>query len=241
MSVQHAMGITLGFDVQETGVGPLSNPALEPRRSLTFECDIAHTRQLHSHSRLSSSHSAQQTHTSSTHTLKPSNIPHHLQAFVEQHDIKTNYRTPLNIPALTHELEAHPNHSFVHKFIHNLSKIGYNGPELTLISNNLQSAYHQPSIIAASIAKECKEGRILGPFSHPLCLIFAPLALAWFPNMIVDGEQYATCLHLVTTALMPISIQSLFAQTTGIYLGCNGKRNFTSIPFYLLVCVQRHS
>ena len=44
ISVQHAMEITLGFNVQETGVGPLSNSALEPRRSPTFECDTAHTR-----------------------------------------------------------------------------------------------------------------------------------------------------------------------------------------------------
>ena len=115
---------------------------------------------------------------------------------------------------MNHELEAQPNCNFVYTLIHNLTygyNIGYNGPELTLIINNLQPAYHQPSILDASIAKECQEGRIVGPFSRPLCLIFAILALAWFPNTMVNGKQYATCLHLITIALMTISIQAYSA------------------------------
>ena len=65
-----------------------------------------------------------------------------------------------------------------------------------------------PTIIAAAIAKECQKGRILGLFHTTLFKIFTDLALAWFPNVILDSKQYATCLHLVTIALMTISIQA---------------------------------
>jgi len=79
-----------------------------------------------------------------------------------------------------------PNKNFVHTLIHNVTygrNISYNGPELTLISNNLQSAYHQPSILNTSIANKCQEGRILRPLLHPLYQIFARLGLV--PNSVV--------------------------------------------------------
>ena len=84
----------------------------------------------------------------------------------------------------------------MHTLIHNLTygcNIGYNGPELTLISNNLQSAYHQSSILDASIAKECEEGRILGPFSRPPLLNFCSFGLGLIPKH--DGGWRTIC-HL---------------------------------------------
>ena len=58
-------------------------------------------------------------------------------------------------------------------------------------NRNLLSAYQQPSILDSSLAQDCKDGRILGPFgaaplSNVLC---SGLGLVPKHIMMVDGTQ----------------------------------------------------
>ena len=159
-SAYHAKVITPGPNVLETGVDPLCESHLAPRRSLTFECDTVNNRQLQMFSR-PTHNPAQPQICHATYTPQIGNMPQHLQIFIDQYNIQVTYRTPLNVLTLTRELEVHPDRKFVHTLIHNLTygcNIGYNGPDLDQISSNLQSAYHQPIILDTAIANECQAG-----------------------------------------------------------------------------------
>jgi len=63
---------------------------------------------------------------------------------------------------------------------HNLTygcNIGYGGPELDQISNNLQSVHHEPTILDAAIATKCQAQQILGLLAHAHSPISVPLVL----------------------------------------------------------------
>ena len=180
----HAKVITPGPNVLETGVDPLGESHLAPRRSLILECDTVNDRQLQMFSR-PMHNPVQHQICHATYIPQIGNMPRRLQIFIDQHNIQVTYRTPLNVFTLTRELEVHPDRKFVHTLIHNLIygyNIGYNGPELDQISSNLHSAYHQPIILDTAIANECQVGRILGPFAHPPLPHFRSSGLGLVPK-----------------------------------------------------------
>ena len=93
-----------------------------------------------------------------------------LQQFVRAQKIILHSRTPVNAHHLYLELSAHPDQPFVKQLLHNLQygcAIGYAGPQFSHCSNNLPSAFQQPSILDITLASECSAGRILGPFPSP--------------------------------------------------------------------------
>ena len=176
----HAKVMTPGPNVLQTGVDPLGESHLAPRRSLILECDTVNDRQLQMFNRpMYNPVQHQICHT--TYIPQIGNMPRRLQIFIDQHNIQVTYRTPLNVFTLTRELEVHPDRKLEHTLIHNLTygcNIGHNGPELDQISSNLHSAYHQLIILDTAIANECQAGRTLVPFALPHSLISVPLALA---------------------------------------------------------------
>ncbi len=80
--------------------------------------------------------------------------------------------TPLRPLELERELVNHPDKDFVSQLIHNLQhgcRIGYTGPEFTHIAHHLPSALAQPTVIDEALQKECRAGRMAGPYPHPPC------------------------------------------------------------------------
>ena len=78
--------------------------------------------------------------------------------------------TPIRSFLLECEVSSYPDKIFVRQFIDDLQlgcSIGYTGPQFAHLANNLPSAYQQPSVIDATLEKECEAGRILGPFQTP--------------------------------------------------------------------------
>ena len=123
-------------------------------------------------------------------------LPQWLETFINQHNHLRYSRAPLNISALKSELTSHPDRLFVHNLIGNLINgcdIGYTRPQFTYRSNNLHSAYQQPTILDATIAEECKAGRVLGPFDKPPLPCFRSSGLGLVPKH--DGGWRTIC-HL---------------------------------------------
>ena len=93
--------------------------------------------------------------------------------------------TPLPPFVLERELSNHPDSAFVKQLINDLCHgyfIGYKGPQFSYCANNLVSAYQHPTIIDATLAKECQLGRILGPFHYPPLPNFRTLGLGLVPK-----------------------------------------------------------
>ena len=127
------------------------------------------------------------------------NSPHSpafLVNFINNYQISTCSRTPINIPALSSELVSHPDHHFVNALLDNLNEgcnLGYTRPQFNHCSRNLNSAYQHPAILDATIAEECKLGRFLGPFDKPPLSSFRSSGLGLVPKH--DGGWGAIC-HL---------------------------------------------
>lgn len=97
-------------------------------------------------------------------------LPQQLQQFVRAQKIILHSCTSVNAHHLYLELSAHPDQPFVKQLLHNLQygcAIGYNGPQFSHCSNNLPSAFQQPSVLDTTLASECSAGHILGPFPSP--------------------------------------------------------------------------
>ena len=80
-----------------------------------------------------------------------------------------NHGLPIRSFLLECEVSSYPDKIFVRQFIDDLllgCSIGYTGPQFAHLANNLPSAYQQPSVIDATLEKECEAGRILGTFSN---------------------------------------------------------------------------
>jgi len=60
--------------------------------------------------------------------------------------------------------------------------IGYTGPQFSYHANNLVSAYQHPTVIDATLEKECQLGRILGQFQAPPLPNFRTLGLGLVPK-----------------------------------------------------------
>ena len=78
--------------------------------------------------------------------------------------------TPLRPLEFECELVSYPNKDFVCHIVLGIRygfKIGCAGPQFAHTSPNLPSAYLQPKVIDETLHKECKAGRIAGPFSYP--------------------------------------------------------------------------
>ena len=93
--------------------------------------------------------------------------------------------TPLRPFILERELSNHPDKAFVKRLINDLCHgcfIGYEGPQFSYCANNLVSAYQHPTVIDATLEKECQLGRILGPFQHPPLPNFRTSGLGLVPK-----------------------------------------------------------
>ena len=78
--------------------------------------------------------------------------------------------TPLRPLVFERELASHPDHNFVSSIVQGITlgvKIGYTGPQCTLICSNLPSAHLNPQVIEDTLRRECEAGRMAGPFAEP--------------------------------------------------------------------------
>ena len=78
--------------------------------------------------------------------------------------------TPLRPLEFERKLASHPNKDFVQDIVQGIMsgvKIGYSGPQMSLISSNLPSAHLNSQVIEDSLQKECEAGRLAGPFPVP--------------------------------------------------------------------------
>ena len=74
--------------------------------------------------------------------------------------------TPIHVANLYFELQGYPNKLFVF-LISGLLKgfdIGYDGPQISIISSNMKSARDNPEVVRSYLAEEISLGRIFGPF-----------------------------------------------------------------------------
>ena len=80
----------------------------------------------------------------------------------------TKIITPLRPLEFERELSNHPDKTFVHKLLHDLTHgcdVGYRGPRFPCVAPHLPSAYIHSDIIDKSITEELTAGRLAGPFS----------------------------------------------------------------------------
>ena len=78
--------------------------------------------------------------------------------------------TPLRPQNFARYLSTHPDKAVVQRLLHGIQysfDIGYGGPVAGHTSPNLASAHAHPDVIDAHLRKECKAGRIAGPFPAP--------------------------------------------------------------------------
>ena len=93
--------------------------------------------------------------------------------------------TPIRSFLLERELSSHPDKIFVRQLVNDLQhgcSIGYTGPQFAHLAKNLPSAFQQPSVIDATLQKECEAGRILGPFPTPPLPNFRTSGLGLVPK-----------------------------------------------------------
>ena len=93
--------------------------------------------------------------------------------------------TPLQPFVLERELSDHTDKAFVMQLINDLShgcSIGYKGPQFSYHATNPLSTYQHPTTIDATLEKEFKLGRILGPFQHPPLPNFRTSGLGLVPK-----------------------------------------------------------
>ena len=93
--------------------------------------------------------------------------------------------TPIRSFLLERELSSHPDKTFVRQLINDLQhgcSIGYTGLQFAHLAKKLPSAFQQPSVIDATLQKECEAGRILGPFPTPPLPNFRTSGLGLVPK-----------------------------------------------------------
>ena len=78
--------------------------------------------------------------------------------------------TPIDARKLQHELRLHPNQALVDYVISGLSfgfRLGFNPESVSLksASQNMPTAFLQPSVIDQYLLTELEKGRVAGPFS----------------------------------------------------------------------------
>ena len=79
-------------------------------------------------------------------------------------------KTPINVENLSKELNNHPDKQLVTELINDLCygfNIGYLGPEMHNIAQNLKSVNANEAQISEHIIEELKKGRLAGPFNAP--------------------------------------------------------------------------
>ena len=78
--------------------------------------------------------------------------------------------TPVNVTYLKHELQYHPNATFVSHLIQGFQQgfpIGFEGPRAPRFSKNLKSAAEHPDVVSTNLLTEVKLGRTAEPFLQP--------------------------------------------------------------------------
>ena len=92
---------------------------------------------------------------------------------------------PIQLFLFERELSSYPDKVFVRQLIHDLQlgcNIDYTGPQFAHQANNLPSAHQQPNAIVATLKKECKAGRVLGPYRIPPLKNFCTSGLGVLPK-----------------------------------------------------------
>ena len=98
-------------------------------------------------------------------------MPNNISSFLPLLDpalaLSTNPHTPIHIDVFQSLLHHHPDQLLVHEVCDSLRHgvdIGHKGPRVSLRTNNMQSALHNPEVIRDTIKKEITSGWSAGPF-----------------------------------------------------------------------------
>ena len=94
------------------------------------------------------------------------------------------------------KLSSHPDKVFVKQLVYDLQhgcSNGYAGPQFAHLARNLPTAYQKPDVIDATLQRECKAGRILGPFTSPPLPNFRSSGLGLIPK---HDEGWRMIYHL---------------------------------------------
>lgn len=144
-----------------TSVGTRNVRVRTPARGAPKRCELqrAHT-PTHSHlERKPNEHHETNTHPECEDATPP-----------RQQCLKEQAYTPLRHLHFQKELASHPDKAWVTWLIEAIQQgvtLGHDGPRGPMITSNLPSSRKYHHIIDKEINKECRAGRLLGPFSEP--------------------------------------------------------------------------
>ena len=82
----------------------------------------------------------------------------------------TCWSPPLRPLELERELVSHPDKGFVSNLVANIKNgcdIGYQGPQFSHTACNLSTASTHAHIVTQFLTKECRAGRMAGPYHQP--------------------------------------------------------------------------
>ena len=105
--------------------------------------------------------------------------------------------TPVNVTYLKHELQFHPNATFVLHLIQGFQegfRIGFEGPRAPRFSKNLKSAAEHPDLVSKNLQKEVTLGRTAGPFLRPPFPNFQVYPIGVVPKK--HSTDWRTIFHL---------------------------------------------
>ena len=105
--------------------------------------------------------------------------------------------TPVNVTYLKHELQFHPNATFVLHLIQGFQesfRIGFEGPCAPRFSKNLKSAAEHPDLVSKNLLKEVTLGRTASPFLRPSFPNFQVYPIGVVPKK--HSTDWRTIFHL---------------------------------------------
>ena len=105
--------------------------------------------------------------------------------------------TPINVAYLQHELQNHPNVSFVSNLVQGFRdgfSIGFEGPRMPRFSHNLKSADEHPDLVTKKLLKEVCLGRTARPFLSPPFQNFQIYPIGVVPKK--HSLEWRTIFHL---------------------------------------------
>ena len=131
--------------------------------------------------------------------------------------------TPINLSQLDYELRSCPDQlslTYILSAFREGFDIGYDGPELSLISSNPSSAKSHTTVLFQNIVSELQQGRVIGPFIKPPLLNFCTSPSVVVPKK--DSNKFC----IITDLSLPqgssindlISTNQLSALTTSMKL-----------------------
>ena len=128
------------------------------------------------------------------------------------HSLPVCSQSPVNPDRLRAALSGYPNQLFVEQLVYNFTEgfsIGYDGPEFSNTSHNLNSALSHPSAIYNTLIEELKHKRIAGPLNSTLLPYFRTSPIGVVPKK--DSHKFRIITDLSSPA--GISINDFIADS----------------------------